>query len=168
MEGFVPAALICQPDRDIVAAETDLPDEDNPLCGKVNHWEGRNCPDGEFAEAKPGKYASVPLCTRSQWEEITPMIATHYGTDKWFSRRAELAGFPIIATESMLLYHFAASEGRAPRYDGWLHSDLLAYDMNIAYPRYIAGELVPTELPETRGTAAGREEARDFLRRSGL
>jgi GT2 family glycosyltransferase len=163
-EGAIPAGLVCEPDRNLLDPETDLPYEDNPLSGAVHYWEGDSGPDavgdGSQATEAPGQYAAVPLCTNDQWRQIGPMIATHYGTDKWFSHRAALAGFSTVTCRSALFYHLVAQEGRIPSYDGWMHVDLLDYDLNIAYPQYASGSLAPGSLPSTRGTPGGRAEAR--------
>lgn len=160
--GMVPCGLVIAP-----IAETLDPDTQMPLQGdtwaQANFFESIG---GEETWAdwthvyREYEYPSVPFFSADQWRRIGPMIAGHYGTDKWIGHRARAAGIPVVVRHGAHFYHYAAHAGRVPRYDGWTHTDLIDFDLNIGYPAYVAGQLQPDQLHPDRGTPAGRDHAR--------
>lgn len=68
---------------------------------------GELVPDGTVTDI-----ARVPFCSRTQWQEIRPIIETHYYTDNHFAHRAMLAGIPTVVCHNYLFTHHFALEGR--------------------------------------------------------
>lgn len=127
--------------------------EDHSIKGEGVDWYA--------APASDSYYPSVPFCSAEQWERIGPMVASHYGTDKWFGHRAKLTGYwPVIRRDSVM-YHYTAQAGRIPG-DDWYHLDRLNFDLNIAYPKYVSGALKPDQTHRASGTAEGLRLARDW------
>jgi hypothetical protein len=120
----------------------------------------KDYPDWSRAPNKDHYYPSLPFCSKEQWENIGPMIASHYGTDKWFGWRAKQAGYwPVVRTPAKF-FHYTASSGRDQMIDGWTGLDRLTFDQNIAYPLYQKGELDPLEKHPEWNTIKGRNMAR--------
>lgn len=165
---FVPVAAVVNCDASVL--EDEFPKAGNPITANTCFFEGHP-PADPFAEYPDWSlaskhrpietaYPSVPFCSLRQWESIGPMIAAHYGTDKWFGRRARLAGFEPIVRHGALFYHYSAQPGRVPAADDWFHIDRLTFELNIAYPEYASGTLPPDQLHPLHYTDEGRELAR--------
>jgi len=107
----LPAPLVLHPDGRIQS------------CG--GSWE-RTEADGIETE-----FARCPFSSRSQWNEIQPMIPTHYWTDNYFSERGRRAGYPTIVCHGYRLTHHSAAEGR--------NEQRMGQDHHI-YERALAGE----------------------------
>lgn len=170
--GGVPVALVVVPQAESLD-EHGFPRplslaEHLELAPQANYFESQGgpelIPDWFQAQLEMSEYASIPFCSMTQWEQIGPMIATHYGTDKWFSARAVNAGYPLLVRHDCAFFHYSAQPGRIPKGHGWHHVDLLTYDMNIAYPMYASGQLPPTALPPARLQPEGRAQAREWYR----
>lgn len=167
--GCVPVGLVVTPTAEDL--DDEFPRAGNPIpAGRANFFEAPGGPEAiaDWTEASGfSQYPSVPFCSLEQWQRIQPMIASHYGTDKWFGRQAWRAGIRNVVRHGSVFYHYAALPGRAPRDETWLHRDLITFDMCIAYPEYDAGRLPPLQEHPLRLTPEGRKQARDWLRRSG-
>lgn len=163
LRGEVPVVLVVIPVAETLDADK-MPLPGNPTTGHASHFEGEEKIhlSGTHANGE-SEYPSLPFCSMDQWSLIGPMIASHYGTDKWFGHRAKLAGFPNVCT-SATFYHYAAGLGRDGRIEGWLGQDRLAFDHNVAYPMYVDGSLAPTDLHPLAKTLEGREAAREWYR----
>lgn len=154
----------------VIACRAEMLDgHDYPLPGKpylesdLHYFEGeaRSVPDWTPADG-PSEYPSIPFCSMEQWSRIGPMIAAHYGTDKWFGDRAKRAGFQPVVRHGSVFYHYAALPGRVPKAEGWFHLDRITFDLNVAYPLYESGQLQPHETHPAYGTTEGRKMARDW------
>jgi hypothetical protein len=174
--GDVPVALVCVPTPEILDLE-QMPRTEgfypfNPLSSHACFFEGEppadpRALDGTLA-TNENQYPSIPFCSRAQWKAMgQTMIASHYGTDRWFGVCAARAGFRAICTADAVFYHYVAQAGRfgddAP---GWTHTDRITFDLNITFPMYRDGSLPPHDRHPEWGTRAGRDHARDWYRQN--
>lgn len=163
-QGNVPVPLVITATPEVLD-EDDFPVRGNPLTPVSNFLERPSGPavieDGYVCQGE-SEYPSVPFCSREQWQDMGPMIAAHYGTDRWFGLRAKAAGFPNVVTHGSCFYHYAAHAGRVPKAEEWLHLDRLTFELNIAFPMYAGGQLAPHETHPLYGTPEGRQLARDW------
>lgn len=129
---------------------------------RISYFEDQSIKGPDWFAAPPSDsyYPSIPFFTWEQWKLIGPSIASHYGTDKWLGYRAKLANlWPVLRTES-LFWHYSAHPGRKPKAEGWYHLDRLNFELNIAYPMYVNGQLAPHETHPAYGTEEGKHMAR--------
>lgn len=164
---LVPVALVITASPEVLDEE-QMPLPGNPLTPVSNFLERQGgpdvIPDGYICQGM-SEYPSVPFCTQAQWLAIKPMVASHYGTDKWFGYRAKLAGFHNVVTHGSCFYHYAAHAGRIPRdSEGWMHLDRLNFDLNVAFDCYVNGTLPPKQLHHAHGTPEGRQMAREWYK----
>lgn len=118
-----------------------------------------NQPTEDWQEVDHG---GAPFCSLKQWAEIGPMIPSHFGTDKWFFHRARQLGYKVVARQRSIIYNYAAPIGRSK--GEWTEQDFLDFDLTIAYPMYVSGELSPTEQHPQRLTSEGLERVREWRR----
>jgi hypothetical protein len=116
-----------------------------------------NQPTEDWAELNHG---NLPTCSREQWESIGPFPPIHYGTDVYFYHRARQLGFPIVARMNSVFYNFNAPQGRHK--PGWSEQTALDYDNVFALPKYISGELKPTERDPLWRTPEGERLAANW------
>ena len=62
------------------------------------------------------------------------------------------------------MYHYAALPGRTPLAEGWHQIDRLTFELNIAYPMYVSGELAPDEVHPLMWTDQALEWTRAWYR----
>lgn len=163
-QGCVPVPLVVTAAPDVLDDE-DMPHPWNPLTPVSNYFERQGGPDviADWYRADGlSEYPSVPFCSLGQWREIGPMIASHYGTDKWFGMKAKRVGIPCAVRHGTHFYHYAAHAGRIPQADGWLHLDRLNFELNIAFHSYANGSLPEHKVHPDYGTPQGRQMARDW------
>lgn len=164
--GGVPIPLVVTPD-DIDLDRRKMPLPHNPAPAERSwFFEGNRglseVKHGQHAQTD-SEYPSVPFCSLAQWEQIGPMIASHYGTDKWFGYRARAAGIPCVVEPQMVFYHYAATPGRVPSFEGWYHRDLITFDQIVAFDAYHRGALAPHEQHAMRGTQEGLDVVRAWF-----
>jgi hypothetical protein len=121
-----------------------------------------NQPTHDRAILPEHAHGALPFMSVEQWRELGPFIPIHFGTDKWICHRAREAGYTIRARTWSVMFNYAAPVGRT-RGD-WTEQDFLDFDLNIAYPLYIDGQLKPTDRHPSRGTAMGLAMARAWRR----
>lgn len=109
-------------------------------------------------------HGALPFCSVAQWREIGPFIPTHFGTDKWFYHRASALGLKIVARQGSVIYNYAPQIGRA-RGD-WTEQDYLDFDLTVAYPMYVSGDLSVTERHPLRETPEGQRLVREWRERT--
>lgn len=114
-------------------------------------------PKEDFAQVDHG---ALPFCSLGQWRKLGPFIPIHFGTDKWFYERARQERIPVVARMTSVIFNYAAQIGRAK--GDWTETDLIDFDLNIAYPLYVHGRLQPTEKHPLRLTPRGLELARKW------
>lgn len=144
-----------------------IPPQDGKLVHTSHFWANDNgiLDVADWQEAVVSfEHPGLPFCTVEQWERISPMIACHYGTDVWFGIRARAAGYRMFARSTSRLYHYLAIPKRAPRPDDWAPADRLDFDLAIALPAYMAGQVAPGDLHPLHDTPAGRDLARAMRR----
>lgn len=107
-------------------------------------------------------HASLPFCSVAQWRELSPFLPIHFGTDKWFYKRAWDAGFPAVARMESVIYNYAVQIGRSK--GEWAETDLIDFDLVFAYPEYERGDRPPTERHPLRLTDEGLRMVRNWRR----
>lgn len=163
---MTPVVLIVTPTPAVLSPYDNMPLNGNPTTDHSSHFEGVPTiqPSGTLG-TNASEYPSLPFCSLGQWERIGPMIPSHYGTDKWFGERAGNAGIPRTCVDATF-YHYVAMPGRNLKVDGWLGTDRLTFDHNIAYPMYRDGSLPLDSLHPEAKSIAGREMAREWYRQN--
>ena len=109
-------------------------------------------------------HSALPFCSLHQWRLIGPFIPIHFGTDKWFYFQAQRRGIEVAARMESVIFNYAAQVGREK--GEWTETDLIDFDLNIAYPEYVAGRLQPDEEHQNRLTLAGLIMAREWRHRN--
>lgn len=105
-------------------------------------------------------HSALPFCSLAQWVRIGPFIPIHFGTDKWFYHQARSQGLKCVARMDSVIFNYATQIGRQK--GEWTETDIIDFDLNIAYPLYVHGRLQPTETHPLRLAPRGLELARKW------
>jgi hypothetical protein len=108
----------------------------------------------------PLDHSALPFCSVGQWLKIGRFIPIHFGTDKWFYHRARECGMEAVARMDSVIFNYATQIGRQK--GEWTETDIIDFDLNLAYPQYLAGGLNPVEQHPLRLTPRGLELARQW------
>lgn len=169
--GCVPCGLVALPEPG------DLDDDHMPLAGNPIHqghshffeYTGGLDVFDDWTEASgQSQYPSVPFCSMPQWRRIEPMVALHYGTDKWFGMQARRHGIANVVRHGSVFYHYAAIPGRAPANPDWTHRELITFDQVIAYPEYARGRRQPRDPDPRRLTDEGLRLTRAWMKENDV
>lgn len=167
-QGKIPCALVVIPTPELLD-EDEMPRPDLEAPPEQRHFFERHPSDESVVPdwyecREPSEYPSIPFMTSGQWEKIGPMIASNYGGDRWIGHRAKQNGMPVVARHGSRFVHYAATEGKVNRSNGWMHCDRLDFDLAIAWHEYTSGRLAPTDRHPLDLTPQGREIARSWRR----
>jgi len=111
---------------------------------------------------------NLPTCSREAWEKIGVFPPLHYFTDHFFYHRARQLGYKVVARLDSVFFNFNSPCGRHRTIDGvdWNEQTALDYEGVFALPKYISGELKPTEVDPLRCTEEGRVMAAEWRQRT--
>lgn len=106
-------------------------------------------------------HGGLPFCSLEQWKKIGPFIPIHFGTDKWFYHIGSWrCGYSIVVRQKSVIYNYAAAHGRNK--GDWGEVDFLDFDLTVAYPMYLSGELQVDEPHPLRRTPEGLQMVREW------
>lgn len=90
-QGFLPAPRILKPNGELES------------CG----WDNTEQEDGS-----PTYFTRIPFAPRQWFDDIGPMLETHYANDRYFSHQARTLGYETVIAREYLFIHHWATEGR--------------------------------------------------------
>lgn len=159
--GFVPCPRI-EPmgghirDRQIFQTHPPMPPDYYPVPRDPNAYFYADIPERQpqedWAECNHG---NLPTFSREQWEAVKPFPPIHYGTDVYAYYRARQLGFKPVARIDSVFYNANANIGRHREIVPgvwWSEQTALDYEGVFALPKYLRGELSPTERDPLWGT----------------
>jgi Glycosyl transferase family 2 len=84
---------------------------------------------GKIAEDwTPVTCAMIPFLSRKQWEQVQPLLLTHYHSDNWVTWRAGQGGWPCRLRTGYAFTHHWAQPGRGA---GMSEGDRMAHDERL-------------------------------------
>lgn len=120
-----------------------------------------NQPTTDMQEIRSG---NLPFISRAQWDRLGPFPPIHYGTDEFVFHRARQEGYKVVARMDSVFFNFNANIGRSREIEGveWSEQMWLDWDGAFSLPKYMRGELHPTQTDPLRGTPEAAKMVKEW------
>jgi hypothetical protein len=142
-----------------------MPPDEYPVPRDKNaYWYADHAENQPQEDWAPVPTSNMPFCSVEQWRNIGVFPPIHYGSDCWFAHRARECGYPVVARMDAVIANFNINCGRHKVIDGVEYNEqsYLDYDGVFALPKYLRGELKPTEADPLRETPEGLRIAQEW------